>query len=64
MAVTLGDIEALENAIKTGALSVQYSDKKVTYRSLDEMQRVLNWMRGKLGQRPITRKTAVIKKGL
>lgn len=36
---------ALEGAIQTGALEVFYADKKVKYRSLDEMLRLLGVMR-------------------
>jgi hypothetical protein len=44
MAYTAAQLTALESAIASGALTVRYADKMVTYRSLDEMlslQRVM-----------------------
>lgn len=42
------DIEALKRAITSGTQTVSYSDRSVTYRSLDEMIRLLNLItRGK-----------------
>lgn len=35
------DIEALKKAIANGAQTVTYGDRSVTYRSLDEMVRLL-----------------------
>lgn len=46
MAYTLEQITALETAIAQGALSVKYSDKEVTYRSLEEMLKILSIMKG------------------
>lgn len=39
-------IEALEEAIQSGHLSVRYEDKQVTYRSLEEMRSILEEMKG------------------
>lgn len=36
-AFTVSRLEALEVAIATGELTVKYSDKEVTYRSIDDM---------------------------
>jgi len=41
--------EAMSAAIAQGALEVQYGDKKVTYRSLDDMIRILGIMGAALG---------------
>lgn len=49
MAWTLQQYEALQAAIADGALTVKYADKVVTYRSLDEMFRILNMMGSQLG---------------
>lgn len=49
MAWTLQQYEALQAAIADGALTVKYADKTVTYRSLDEMIRILNMIAGALG---------------
>lgn len=46
MSYTLEQITILETAIAQGALTVEYADKKVTYRSLDEMLRILSIMKG------------------
>lgn len=40
MAFVLADLEAIESAIKSGALSVRFQDGRAyTYRSLDELRR-------------------------
>lgn len=46
MAYSQEQITALESAIAQGALTVEYGDKKVTYRNLDEMLKILNMMKG------------------
>jgi hypothetical protein len=49
MAYTQPQHDALEAAIAQGALEVRYGDKKVTYRSLDDMFRILKLMNIDLG---------------
>lgn len=49
MAYTIEQVTALEAAIAEGALTVKYQDKQVTYRSLDEMLRILKLMKQQLG---------------
>lgn len=49
MAFTLEQYQALKAAIAEGALSVRWSDRSVTYRSLDEMIRTLRLMEDELG---------------
>ncbi len=49
MAYTIEQYNALQAAIAEGALSVRYADKSVTYRSLDEMMRILKLMATDLG---------------
>lgn len=49
MAYTIEQYNALQAAIAEGALSVRYADKSVTYRSLDEMMRILKLMATELG---------------
>ena len=46
---TLKQLASLEKAIADGVLIVKYSDKMVTYRSLDEMIRTRDIMRRELG---------------
>ena len=41
--------DALLAAVATGTLEVQYSDKKVKYRSQEEMLSLLNLMANQLG---------------
>ncbi len=49
MAFTQAQLDALESAIAEGVTKVKYEDKEVTYRSLEEMQRIRNLMRDSLG---------------
>jgi hypothetical protein len=46
---TTADLVALDKAIALGALRVQYTDFTAEYRSLDEMLRLRDLMRGELG---------------
>jgi hypothetical protein len=43
---------ALEEAILQGINTVKYSDKEITYRSLDDMLRIRDMLRNKLGMDP------------
>lgn len=49
MAYTQTQLTALEEAFAQGVLEVQYSDKKVTYRSLDEMKQIIETIKKSLG---------------
>jgi hypothetical protein len=49
MAFTQPQLDALEGAIATGSLSCEFDGKRVTYRSLDEMMRIRETIRGALG---------------
>ncbi len=49
MSWTQADLAAIEKAIKSGALSVQFADRQVAYRSLDDMMRIRAMMRHELG---------------
>lgn len=46
---TLDQLAALEGSIAEGALEVEYSDKKVRYRTLSEMLKIRDMMRSALG---------------
>ena len=48
-AFTLEQYNALNNSIAQGTLTVEYGDKTVTYRSLDEMLRIRNIIATELG---------------
>lgn len=52
MAWTLASLDALEDAIASGARSVSYEGKSVTYGSLSEMMQVRYMMRKALGLIP------------
>jgi len=47
------DLQALEKAIAQGVLEVKYTDKTITYRSLDEMLRIRELRRRCLGLNPV-----------
>jgi len=49
MAFTTEQLEALEAAIAKGVLTVKYRDKLITYRSLDEMLKLLSEIKKSLG---------------
>lgn len=63
---TLEDLQALEKAIALGAVQVEYSDRKVTYRSLEDMYKIRKAMRTELGLNSTEslRRVAVTSKGL
>ena len=43
-----GDLEKLKKAIISGTLEVEYDNKRVRYRSLDEMMRILNFCKNEI----------------
>lgn len=49
MAFTQEQLDSLKEAVTSGARTVQYGDKTVTYRSLDEMIRIMDLMETELG---------------
>ncbi|HEJ3401755.1 hypothetical protein N0003_02100 [Pseudomonas aeruginosa] len=49
MTYTLEQYQALKGAVAEGALSVRYADRSVTYRSVEEMLRILRLMEDELG---------------
>lgn len=46
---TIEQYQAIAAAYAEGALTVKYQDKQVTYRSLDEMERIMSRMERDLG---------------
>jgi len=48
-AFTVEQYQALAAAVAQGATTVKYGDKEVTYRSLDEMIRLMGMMEAQLG---------------
>lgn len=49
MAFTLEQLEALEEAYATGALTIKYADKEVTYRSQKDLEAAIANVRAALG---------------
>lgn len=49
MPYTVQQVQALENALASGAKSVQYGDKKVDYQSAADMRVQLDKMKAELG---------------
>lgn len=66
MSYTIGQYETLQKAIASGAITVKYGDKDVTYRSTDDMLKILDLMKAELfpEQRPIKHKVVVYDKGV
>lgn len=66
MAWTIEQYNALTEAIATGSLTVKYADKEVTYRSLNDMLRILGLMKTELfpSTTNTRRKLASYSKGL
>lgn len=55
---TEDDYNQLKAAIALGALRVEYADKRVEYRSLNDMQRLLNQMADDLGYNSDVKKSS------
>ena len=54
MAWTQTDLDAIEAAISSGELTVQYLDKRITYRSITELQTARRMIAAKVEtKRPI-----------
>lgn len=65
MAWTRKQLEALERAIADGTQRVEYNDKVIVYKSLDEMMRIRDMMRRELGSvEKTTRLKSSFSKGL
>lgn len=55
MAYTQGQLDALEEALARGVLIAVLPDgSRVEYRSVDDMQRIINVIKVELGQRDMT----------
>jgi len=50
MAYTQWQLDALEAALASGTLTLEFDGKRVTYRSLDEIQRAIEIVKKSLGQ--------------
>jgi hypothetical protein len=60
MAFTQTQLDALENAISSGATRVSYDGKSVEYASLDVMMRVRDIIRRALGLAPAASATIMV----
>ena len=49
MALSTDDLDALELAIASGVMIVQYTDKKIQYNSVSDMFKAREFLRRKLG---------------
>lgn len=52
MPFTSEDLEEIKKAIGSGALTVKFADKTVTYRSMPEMIQAKNYIEQELGVQP------------
>ena len=50
MALTSADLTAIETAIASGELSVSFSDRSVTYRSMDDLLKAREFIKNALTQ--------------
>jgi hypothetical protein len=50
MALTSADLTAVETAIASGQLSVQFADRSVTYRSIDELLKAREFIKNAIAQ--------------
>ncbi len=49
MAYVLADLEKLEAAVASGALEVEYNDRKVRYRSMEDLKEAIQIVKRGLG---------------
>lgn len=61
MAYTTTDLENVDAAIAGGELSVSIGDRRVTYRSLDELERIRNLIIGDLDQQAGRRRRRMVR---
>ena len=48
MAFSQSDLDAIDNAIKGAELTVQFADRRVTYRSMDELMKARQLIGGEV----------------
>ena len=48
MALTASDLTALETALASGELTVEYDNKRVTFRSVDELVKAISYVKSQL----------------
>lgn len=52
MAFTQSDIDTLKSALASGVQTVELADRRVTYRSLDELKEAIRMAEAELGVTP------------
>lgn len=50
MAFSASDLTAIENAIKSGELEVEYGDRRVKYRSVPELMKAYEIIKGSINE--------------
>lgn len=63
MAYTQADLDAIQEALASGALTVKHRDRQVTYRSIAELERVESKIKAQLGQAGTRRNSPIFKSG-
>ena len=68
MAYTQTDLDAIDSAIASGELEVSEGDKRVKYRSMNELQKARGFIAGQLaaiaGKRPTKQYRVNVSKGI
>lgn len=64
MAYTTADLTAVQEAIKSGALTVKHRDRQVTYRSLAELEKIEGKIKAELGLSGVRRNNPLYSNGL
>lgn len=57
MALTADDLAALESALASGELTVEYDGKRTTFRSVPELRSAIDYVKGELAAVAGTRTT-------
>lgn len=60
---TAAQVESLRKAIASGVLTVEHLGTRTTYRTLDEMRRILKEMEGDVSGTPRVRRTRAVYDG-
>lgn len=57
MALTTSDLTALETALASGELTVEYDGRRVTFRSVAELRSAIEYVKGEIASAAGTRTT-------
>lgn len=63
MAYTQADLDAIQDALASGALTVKHRDRQVTYRSLVELEKIEAKIKAQLGQSGVRRNNPIYSNG-